>query len=228
MTLQTIKQRETCIEASCRKPWRISGIGTSTSVRKMKQQMVPPRNHRALRDLIGKNDVNEKSLHLWSHNLSQEVVEEGEETGRSRRACKIKLNSIHKIWKATARKAFLALANVMKSKEREKTIPITTTLELARREMAKGEKECPLKTECEKSKKIKNVRMANAVIYLDDFQYAFSNCFNGMQSSKTTSPVEWPKFAISISRLKWVPAHHLHDQLWNWLFYGNMPQSQPL
>ena len=59
----------------------------------------------------------------------------------------------------------------MKSKEREKTIPITTTLELARREMAKGEKECPLKTECEKSKKIKNVRMANAVVYVYTYTY---------------------------------------------------------
>lgn len=62
-----------------------------------------------------------QSLHLWSHNLSQEVVEEAEEA-TSRRACQIELNAIQNwIWKASARKVFPALATVMKSKERRET-----------------------------------------------------------------------------------------------------------
>ena len=94
-----------------------------------------------------------KSPRLWSHNLSQEVVEEGEEA-TSRRACQSESNAIQKrIWKASARKAFPALATVMKSKERQEAKPITITLELARREMAQSEREGPFKTECQKSKK---------------------------------------------------------------------------
>ena len=55
--------------------------------------------------------------------------------------------------KAAERKAFPALTTVMKSKERQETKPMTVTLELARREMAQSERECPFKTECQKSNK---------------------------------------------------------------------------
>lgn len=52
------------------------------------------------------------------------------------------------------------------------------------------------------------------IIYLDDFQYAFPNCFNAMQSSKTTSPC-WMAEVCNLHQQA-----NLHDQLWNCLLYG--------